>query len=283
MFNLQCENCGHFNPVNSEYIVFCEQCNKKIANNFKDWQKRNPDKNIDDFTNIFCISDEALENLKKVEKKQKRRITKGQLVGIIIGTVLASVGSFFGKTFVNDYMDQRQINKINNTEFVSSDTTKWIDFKCNEASFTMKFPEQPIENVQTVESEIGNLIIKLYLYEPELGKDDNILYGAGFTQYPNNIINSSTASESELEEYFTSSINGSFTNVDGKLLSSSRIFYKGYEGREIIIDFQNGLGVMKSRFYLIEDKMYTFQVITATQNQQNRTTDSFLNSFELNI
>lgn len=36
---LICDNCQYKNIVNSERIVFCKQCQKKLANNFLDWKK----------------------------------------------------------------------------------------------------------------------------------------------------------------------------------------------------------------------------------------------------
>lgn len=36
---LICDNCQHKNAVNSERIVFCKQCQKKLSNNYLDWKK----------------------------------------------------------------------------------------------------------------------------------------------------------------------------------------------------------------------------------------------------
>lgn len=54
MDTLKCKNCGHQNPIKSEYLIFCEKCNKKIENNYRDWQIRNPDKTFDDYKSLFC-------------------------------------------------------------------------------------------------------------------------------------------------------------------------------------------------------------------------------------
>jgi hypothetical protein len=58
MHYLKCENCGHLNPLQTEYLVFCANCQKKIANNFHDWQKNNSDKTFDDFKNLVALSEE---------------------------------------------------------------------------------------------------------------------------------------------------------------------------------------------------------------------------------
>lgn len=36
---LICDNCQHKNTVTSERIVFCNGCQKKLANNYLDWKK----------------------------------------------------------------------------------------------------------------------------------------------------------------------------------------------------------------------------------------------------
>jgi hypothetical protein len=36
---LICDNCQYKNTVTSERIVFCNGCQKKLANNYLDWKK----------------------------------------------------------------------------------------------------------------------------------------------------------------------------------------------------------------------------------------------------
>ena len=36
---LICDNCQHENAVNSERIIFCKGCDKKLSNNYLDWKK----------------------------------------------------------------------------------------------------------------------------------------------------------------------------------------------------------------------------------------------------
>src|SRR6185295_6767562 len=59
MYYLKCENCGFLNPLLTEYLVFCTSCQKKLVNNFHDWQKSNPDKTFDDFKNLVAVSETA--------------------------------------------------------------------------------------------------------------------------------------------------------------------------------------------------------------------------------
>ena len=84
-----------------------------------------------------------------------------------------------------------------------------------------------------------------------------------------------------LDDFFKKSIAGSLNNVQGKLLSEKVIELGKYPGREIRVDFQNGLGVIKMRIYLVKNTMFMIQTITDTQKQYNKSVDKFMNSFQL--
>lgn len=70
MFYLKCKNCGHLNEVQSEYLIFCSSCDKKLDDNYSDWKKRNPDKTLDDFKQLICISK---SDIQKTNTKTKTK------------------------------------------------------------------------------------------------------------------------------------------------------------------------------------------------------------------
>ncbi|MGQ8335170.1 hypothetical protein ACUNWD_01360 [Sunxiuqinia sp. A32] len=252
-----------------------------MSNNFKDWLKRNQGKTLNDFKAQRCVTDEAVSVMQKAGKKKKRKITKSQIIGIVVGTIFAAIGSHYGKLGVEKLMEIQGLKKLNKMEFLQSDTIQWITYHNNEANFEILFPEQPEENIQSVESEIGPMEVKIYTYEPELGKDDNILYGAGFSVYPEDLVDSDIMADEEIAEFMNNSINGAVTNVQGKLLTTNTISYKGYPGREIRIDFKNGVAIIKMRIYLVKNKAYISEVITASSNSLNKAVNTFLDSFKL--
>lgn len=65
--------------------------------------------------------------------------------------------------------------------------------------------------------------------------------------------------------------------MNGKLISETNISLDKYQGREIKIDFKNGLAIIKARFYLVNNTVYIIQTITKTENDNNKS----MNSFEL--
>jgi hypothetical protein len=52
---LVCRHCGHYNEFRTGYLTFCESCNHKLENNFQDWLKNHPGKNIADFRSEVCV------------------------------------------------------------------------------------------------------------------------------------------------------------------------------------------------------------------------------------
>lgn len=71
MYFLKCSKCGHFNEVKTDYLIFCSNCNKKLDNNYTDWQLYNPEKTSEDFKRLICISEEELRKNAVVETPKK--------------------------------------------------------------------------------------------------------------------------------------------------------------------------------------------------------------------
>jgi hypothetical protein len=259
-----------------------------------DWVGKNTDKNFEDYQRTICVTDAdvpkqtnatvsskpkfVVPEVKPVSKK-KVRLTKAQWSGIIAGSVAMVIFSYLGRQTADYVREKWEMNKVQMMDFPVSDTSSWKTFNDSDANYSILFPGEPNENSQTVETEIGNLEVKQYIFEPKLGKDANILYGTGYTVYPAQYIDNRSMDEEQLAEFFRNSVNGTVANVQGRLLSTHIIDYKGYPGREIKIDIKDGLAVVKMRSYLIQNKMYILQVISPAKNTFNKSINYFLDSF----
>eukprot|EP01028_Stygiella_incarcerata_P013874 TRINITY_DN854_c0_g3_i1.p1 TRINITY_DN854_c0_g3~~TRINITY_DN854_c0_g3_i1.p1 ORF type:complete len:319 (+),score=-37.23 TRINITY_DN854_c0_g3_i1:586-1542(+) len=296
MYYLKCDKCGHYNAVYSEYMVYCGKCKTHLTNNYIDWVNTNSTKSFEDYKRTVCIHESELpkqpvaelkpESSKldvKPESSQKRRkkLSKAQMVGIIVGAVVAAVFSQIGKHLATNVREDWQKAKIEKIDFAASDTTNWEAFHADEAGFSVLFPHSPSREAQSTDTEIGELEVVQYSYQPEIGDDANMLYGVGYTTYPVNTINSETLSAEQLRQVLDGSVNGAVSNVKGTLLSSNNISYKGYPGREIKVEIRNGLAVAKMISYLVKDKMYIIQVISPAKNGENASIDYFINSFKI--
>ena len=69
--------------------------------------------------------------------------------------------------------------------------------------------------------------------------------------------------------------------VGGKLISEKTIAYGLFPGKEIRLDYENGLAEIKCRLYLVKNTLYALKVTSATQKRENKARDFFLNSFKL--
>ena len=51
---MRCENCGHLNPLHSEFLTFCDSCKKKLTSNYRDWSKLHDGKNFEAYKKEVC-------------------------------------------------------------------------------------------------------------------------------------------------------------------------------------------------------------------------------------
>lgn len=110
-------------------------------------------------------------------------------------------------------------------------------------------------------------------------KDENLTYGVITTEYPDTIIHSDK--KELLPVFFRGSVDGAVKNVQGKLLTEKDITLDGFPGKEIDIDYRNGLAVIKMRSYLVKNKMFILQTITKTEKFPNKSLERFMSSFSL--
>lgn len=100
MHFLKCSKCGHFNEVKTEYLMFCSSCNKKLENNFSDWQVINPDKSFDDFKQLICISEEEMKVNSPKEIPKKSKGLKYLISFAIAFAIFYAIGQLGGEAIV---------------------------------------------------------------------------------------------------------------------------------------------------------------------------------------
>ena len=157
-------------------------------------------------------------------------------------------------------------------------TNDWILFQTKGCE--IYFPKKPTDQSQTVKTSIGEIKIDIYMYEvPDNEADDNHIYGLMINDYPDSLINSDK--KDLLDHFFRNAVDGAVKNVQGKLLSESKIQLEGYPGREFRIDFKDGLAVIRMRVILVKNKMFMLQTIAETKKDANKSSERFMNSFKL--
>jgi hypothetical protein len=162
--------------------------------------------------------------------------------------------------------------------FVHADD--WVLFE--DGNCKIRFPKAPANQTQTTNTAIGPLQMYIHMYEvPDGTMDDNYLYGLIETEYPDSVINSDK--KELLDKFFRNSIDGAVSNVNGKLLTETKIQLDGFPGREFRIDFKDGLAVITMRAYLAGHIMYFLQTITPTKKDHNKSIGRFMDSFAFKL
>ena len=153
----------------------------------------------------------------------------------------------------------------------------WVQVKSH--GFAVEFPKKPEVDSQAVPSAIGDLMLNTFMYEPSQAGDDNLVYGIMLTKYPDSLIKSNDTVFTKT--VFRNVIDGAAVKAGGKLLSEKEIALDGYPGREVRIDYQNGVAVIKMRMYMAKSTMYLIQTIAEPKKENNKSEVRFLNSFKL--
>jgi hypothetical protein len=96
MHFLKCNNCGHFNEVKNEYLIFCSKCNKKLNNNFSDWSKRNSDKSFEDYKKFICTT-ESIDIPKDLGKHKTKKGIKYWIGFAAAFAIFYAIGTIGGE------------------------------------------------------------------------------------------------------------------------------------------------------------------------------------------
>ena len=145
-------------------------------------------------------------------------------------------------------------------------------------SFRIEFPSGPKTDSQFVETALGNMTMHIAMQEFS-GEDGNFLFGAISSKYPESMIHSDK--KDIIDQFFDGSVEGVVSNVKGKLISDNKTELHGFPGRDIKVDFQDGLAVIRCRIYLVRNELIMIQSITTPDKQDNDGVRKFHDSFKL--
>ncbi|MBL0358735.1 MAG: hypothetical protein IPP72_18545 [Chitinophagaceae bacterium] len=158
-------------------------------------------------------------------------------------------------------------------------TGDWIEFTSH--GFSASFPKKPEADSQMVNSPVGKLKFNSFMYDAsEDSTDENLVYGVMTMIYPDSLTQQMKV-PAFIKGLFDGAVKGGVNSVKGKLLSEKEIEFEGCPGREVKIDFHNGLAIIRMRMYMVKATMFTLQTITYTEKDENKQIERFMNSFKL--
>lgn len=161
MHFLKCKNCGHLNEVKSEYLTFCSICNKKLDNNFSGWKKSNPDKSLEDFKQLICISDEEIQKSNSEKKLKKPKKFKYWIVFVAVFVVV------FSFSYVIAYFGVETIVKYIKSEKTSKDVLdkKWTREAYGDYGLSIETPAKLVKSEMPLPDNIKQYIDNMDYYE----------------------------------------------------------------------------------------------------------------------
>lgn len=148
------------------------------------------------------------------------------------------------------------------------------------ADYSIAFPGEYVKSVDTLSSDLGQLLLKGSTFVPDsIMGDKNFVYMLMETTYPDSTVHSDK--KEILDEFFAGSIQGAVSNVNGKLIKEIRGTTGNYPNRTIEIEIQNGLAIIKMTMILRKNKMILIETITSANSYPNAAEADFMKSFVL--
>jgi hypothetical protein len=164
------------------------------------------------------------------------------------------------------------------SRLLSQEPELWYDLRNDSLGFTIDFPKEPNHSKHLVNTELGKLWMNMYQIDcSDDEKSDNVYYAVNYTEFADTF----DYENLNLDDFYRNSINGMIGNLHANLLQETIIDFKGYQCREIRVDFREGLAVITAKLILVRNKYYMIMVITDTKKDFNKQIGRFLNSFDL--
>jgi hypothetical protein len=148
------------------------------------------------------------------------------------------------------------------------------EFKSEAGGFSVMSPVTLMESHQEIETEAGKLDLHLFS-----GQLDDVGYFVSYTDYEPEIVR-----KADPEKMLDGSRDGAVSNVNGKLVSETRITLAGHPGRELVIDAkpkETPPGTIKERIFMVQNRLYQVVVVAPRRKDIASEADAFLQSFKL--
>jgi len=149
----------------------------------------------------------------------------------------------------------------------------WSEFSSEEGAFSVLMPGAPTEQTQTQNTEAGAIDVHSFVFE-----QGGVAYLVGYNDIPAVVIESAPSAA-----ILDGACSGQIDQVKGTLLNKEEITLGAYPGRdmEIQIEDSDGISSLRSRTYLVGDRLYQVMVIGPKGQGASPDTAKFFDSFNL--
>jgi len=143
------------------------------------------------------------------------------------------------------------------------DATQW--------RFTITFPCPSQLDSQVVKTAIGDVVMTSYVCT-----SGNNAYFAAINDYP-----AGTVTPNNSDTVYAGVVNGEAENSKGTLRNVAPFTLGTVTGREAVLDMTEPKGVIRSRQFLLGDRLYQVMCVEADMQDASKTCLDFLDSFTL--
>ena len=168
---LICDNCQHKNTVNSERMVFCKGCNKKLSNNYLDWKKTKFNSSFETYVEqlndyndsipLKTISEENTKNKKSIFKTALSSPSKKSVIfitSVLIQLLLVALLTQNQNTLYSNNQKKPEANYLNNVKWgnysITQNLALTLPFELKESESVLpSYMHNYIENDKSRKSE----------------------------------------------------------------------------------------------------------------------------------
>ncbi|MES2514187.1 MAG: hypothetical protein V4580_08575 [Bacteroidota bacterium] len=257
---LICDNCQHKNPVNSERMVFCKGCDKKLANNYLDWKKSKFDSSFESYvlretTENGEINTEAIMPQKEgIFKRSKSVLISHTIpeVKIFLGSTVILIALFFVLTSTF-FTSSSSSAKIEGNAYLSE--VKWgtypitqtlslsVPFELKESESVLPgYMHHYIENAKSQKSESSNsfsVTVEKINFDALHTIENSAFIGVNdaYMKSPGVDILKEEGLHTRIKGYRTYVEHGSYVKDGNEYLYENYTLTKGTEGVKIILSY----------------------------------------------
>jgi hypothetical protein len=158
---------------------------------------------------------------------------------------------------------------------IETSADDWITFSSDEGGFSLLLPQQPQEQRQPVQTDVGTVEAIMYLVEA-----GNTAFGAGFSDFP-----ASTAA-ADPDAVLAGARDGAANNVNGTVVDEQPIELNGFPGLEIAVEIPAassvpGGALYRAQLFLVNNRLYQVIYVAPKADEDPADYQKLFTSFQL--
>lgn len=204
------------------------------------------------------------------------------------GQLLSSLIIFLSFLPIGLAQDSLDLEHVGAMEFFQEPLDEgWWEVTSYAGKFRLTVPGEMQLRSDTLLTDIGYMPYHVFFHEHFLEEEkkektnpeNNLLFLLSIYEYPAYSVHSDSTEMHE--HFFEATIDGATSGVGGELIYSDDIQMDGFPGKMWRINYNGDKNVIRTRAYLVEQRLYLLSVVTIKAFSINAANDRFFDSFRL--